>query len=60
MPRLIDDKRCPHCTKELPDPKPRVCPECGGSIQQRYLKAGCLTSAPPLLLIALGTLWLLG
>jgi len=52
MPRLIEGKRCPHCRAELPAPKPRACPECGGSLQQRFLAAGCLTSAPKVLLIA--------
>jgi hypothetical protein len=35
-----------------------VCPTCGGSLQQRYLRAGCLSSAPPLLLLAVGLRWL--
>ena len=52
-PRLIEGDRCPHCGAELPDPKPRVCPGCMGSLQKRYLSAGCLTSAPKLLLAAL-------
>jgi hypothetical protein len=26
-----------------------MCPACGGSIQMRYQSAGCLTSAPKLL-----------
>lgn len=51
MTRLIEEKHCPHCGAELPKPKPRVCPTCGGSIQQRYLRAGCLSSAPPLFLL---------
>jgi hypothetical protein len=51
MPRLIPGKHCPHCRAELPEPKPRACPECGGTLQQRFLKAGCLTSAPKLLLL---------
>jgi hypothetical protein len=55
MPRLIPDKHCPHCRVLLPVPKPRACPNCGGSLNQRYLKIGCLTSAPPpLVLLALG------
>jgi len=64
MPRLLDQTHCPHCAVELPDPpkdadeaelaanNPRVCPECGGSLQQRYLRAGCFSSAPPLYLAA--------
>ena len=54
MPRLIEEDRCPHCKAQLPEEKPRSCPECGGSLQQRHLKAGCLTSAPKVLLLALG------
>lgn len=46
MPRLIQGKCCPHCGVDLPADKPRTCPRCAGSLQQRYLKAGCLTSAP--------------
>jgi predicted amidophosphoribosyltransferase len=54
MPRLIEGKLCPHCKAELPAEKPRSCPECGGSLQQRHLKAGCITAAPKLLLFGLG------
>ena len=36
-----------------------VCPECGGSLQQRYLRAGCLSSSPGLVLLGLGLAWLL-
>ncbi|MBI5435206.1 MAG: hypothetical protein HZA52_20395 [Planctomycetes bacterium] len=57
-PRLVEDSFCPHCKAALPEPKPRVCPQCAGSLQQRYLKAGCLTSAPKLLLVSLGLAWL--
>lgn len=59
MPKLIDEKHCPHCGAELPEPKPRMCPQCAGSLQQRYLKTGCLTSAPRLVVlgIALWALW---
>jgi hypothetical protein len=33
-----------------------MCPQCGGSLQKRFLTAGCLSSAPPLVLAAWG-LW---
>lgn len=57
-PRLIRDRDCPACGEALPEPKPRACPACGKSLQQRFLTAGCLTSAPPpLLLFALGAWW---
>lgn len=56
-PRLLDTQICPHCKAELPDPVPRVCPECGGSLQKRYLEAGCLTSKPVFLLAAGGATW---
>ena len=59
MARLIDERHCPHCGIELPEPKPRVCPSCAGSLQKRHLRFGCLTSAPKLLLFALGLWWLL-
>jgi len=52
-PRLLKTERCPHCGAELPEETPRVCPECGGSIQQRYLAWGCLSSAP----VWLALLW---
>ena len=55
-PRVIPFKRCPRCKEELEQPTPRSCPHCGASLQKRYLSWGCLTSAPPLLLLALG-LW---
>lgn len=58
-PRLIQEDRCPHCDFELPDPKPRVCPACAGSLQVRYLKKGCLTSKPLVLVFGLGLLWAL-
>jgi predicted amidophosphoribosyltransferase len=54
MPRLIDADECPHCKAELPAEIPRSCPKCGGSLQQRYLKSGCLSSAPKAILFALG------
>lgn len=56
MPRIIEQDRCPHCGAELPEAKPRVCPECAGSLQQRFLKAGCLHSGPALVL-ACWSLW---
>lgn len=55
-PRILDTDRCPHCDAELPKETPRVCPSCGGSLQQRYLSAGCLSSKPILLLVAAGSL----
>lgn len=57
-PKILEVSRCPACKAELPHPPPRICPACGGSLQQRYLKAGCLTSAPKLLLFAVGLWWL--
>lgn len=57
-PRLLETDRCPHCKGELGKPTPRVCTHCGGSLQQRYLKAGCLTSAPKLLIVGAGLAWL--
>lgn len=50
-PRLIKERRCPHCRVELDREIPRVCPECGGSLQRRYLKAGCLSTKPLGLLV---------
>ena len=58
MPRLIRSPYCPHCRATLPEPKPRACPQCAGSLNQRFLQVGCLTSAPPVLLMALGLWWL--
>jgi predicted amidophosphoribosyltransferase len=57
-PRLVEGDRCPHCGAAVATPKPRVCPQCAGSLQQRYLKAGCLSSAPKLLLFAFAAAWL--
>ena len=57
-PKILDTTHCPACKTELPQPPPRICPNCGGSLQQRYLKAGCLTSAPKVFLIGLGLWWL--
>lgn len=60
MPRILDLKACPHCGADLPKPTPRVCTECGGSLQQRHLQAGCFHSGPALFLIAVGlALWFL-
>ena len=59
MPKLIDEGACPHCGAKIPEPKPRSCPSCMGSLQQRFLKAGCLSTGPTLLLFALGAAWLL-
>jgi hypothetical protein len=59
MPRLIDSRTCPHCKVELPEEMPRSCPGCGGSLQQRYLRSGCITSAPKALLFALSAWTLL-
>ncbi len=58
-PRILDARRCPHCKAELPQPTPRMCPNCAGSLQQRYLKSGCLTSAPKMVLVV-GAAWALG
>lgn len=56
MPRIIEAKECPHCGTTLPQPVPRSCPACAGSLQQRYLKAGCFSTAP-VLVIGLAGLW---
>jgi hypothetical protein len=29
-----------------------MCPKCGGSLQQRFLKLGCLSTAPKIVLVA--------
>jgi len=57
-PRVLKTRICPHCKADLAKPTPRSCPKCGGSLQQRYLKAGCISSAPKLLLIGMGLWWL--
>jgi hypothetical protein len=49
-PRILRLARCPHCRSDLSQPTPRMCPHCGGSLQKRFLTAGCLTSAPPIVL----------
>jgi predicted amidophosphoribosyltransferase len=51
MPRLIDSNHCPHCGDALPKPAPRVCPGCAGSLQQRHLKAGCISTGPAIFLL---------
>jgi predicted amidophosphoribosyltransferase len=51
-PRILETSRCPHCKEALPHPTPRVCPSCAGSLQKRFLSLGCLSSAPPVVLIA--------
>lgn len=49
MSPLIDAKHCPHCKAALTQPLPRTCPECAGSLQQRFLASGCLTTKPPVI-----------
>ena len=58
-PRLLLVDNCPHCQEKLPERGLRTCPLCGGSLQQRYLRAGCLSSSPVLLIFALAAAWLL-
>jgi hypothetical protein len=36
----------------------RACPQCAGSLRQKHLKAGCLTSAPKQLLLWGALAWL--
>jgi hypothetical protein len=36
----------------------RACPQCAGSLRQKHLKAGCLTSAPKQLLLWGALVWL--
>ncbi|MCA8980716.1 MAG: hypothetical protein H6831_16215 [Planctomycetes bacterium] len=56
----VEGGRCPHCKADVPKNHGRVCVECGGSLQKRYLSIGCLTSKP-IILIAVGLpLWLAG
>lgn len=57
MPRILPLDRCPHCKEPLEAPTPRVCPHCAGSLQQRYLTAGCLSSAPKLFLVGAALWW---
>jgi len=58
VPRLIESRQCPHCGAKLPEPKPRICPSCAGSLQKRHLRVGCLSSAPKLVVIG-AALWCL-
>jgi predicted amidophosphoribosyltransferase len=58
-PRILDTRTCPHCKAQLPQPTPRVCPSCAGSLQKRFLQLGCLTTAPKVLLIA-ALVWAIG
>lgn len=58
-PRILDTRTCPHCKAALPQPTPRVCPQCAGSLQQRFLKIGCLTTAPKLFLLG-AVAWKIG
>ncbi|TAJ25421.1 MAG: hypothetical protein EPO68_00060 [Planctomycetota bacterium] len=53
-PRILKTDKCVHCGVALEQPTPRLCPKCGGSLQQRYLKWGCLSSKPLVLLVGLG------
>lgn len=55
--------RCPHCDEPLPPPIPPAtrllaCPACAGSLRPKHLKAGCLTSAPKLIVFAGALGWL--
>jgi len=51
MPRLIDSDKCPHCGAERKDRESGCCEACGGSQQQRHLRAGCISAAPLLLAV---------
>ncbi len=46
MPRLIDAENCPHCGEPREDRSRAFCDGCGGSLQQRHLSTGCLSTAP--------------
>jgi len=52
--------RCPHCKAEVPKDHGRVCLDCGGSLQKRYLAIGCLSSKPLILFAAGLSMWLAG
>lgn len=60
MPRLIDADNCPHCGAERKDRELGFCEECGGSLQQRHLKAGCVSTAPLWLALAFAAVHWLG
>lgn len=53
-PSILKTRQCPHCKALVPEPTPRVCPQCAGSLQRRFLSIGCLSSAPPVVILALG------
>ena len=56
----VEGGRCPHCKAEVPKDHGRVCVDCGGSLQKRYLSIGCLSSKP-IILFAIGLpFWLSG
>jgi len=59
--RNTSNPRCPHCDAELPanarELRLRACPQCAGSLRQKHLKAGCLTSAPKQLLLWGALVW---
>ncbi|MBL8802264.1 MAG: hypothetical protein JNN27_09730 [Planctomycetes bacterium] len=61
-PKSSSPERCPHCDAELPanarEQRLRACPQCAGSLRQKHLKAGCLTSAPKQLLLWGALVWL--
>lgn len=56
----VEGGRCPHCKAEVPKDHGRLCIECGGSLQKRYLSIGCLTSKPLILIAAGLSMWLAG
>jgi hypothetical protein len=60
MPRIIKARSCPHCGEALPTEVPRVCPSCAGSLQKRYLKLGCLSTAPIWILAVIGLRYVFG
>ena len=61
MPRLLETDKCPHCGATRKDLESGSCDSCGGSLQQRHLKAGCVSAAPLWIAMAcLAGTWLLG
>ena len=61
MPRLLDNDKCPHCGSIRKDRGSGSCDSGGGSLQQRHLKAGCVSTAPLWIAMAyLAGTWLLG